>query len=145
MRQSAYCMRVASHLPYGRDLCPFALTTLVMGVVLHRSVFGRYLYAVGKNEEAARYSGICTPCVTVTAYVICCGLTAVAAIYIAMYTRSISPASQAISTSSMPSRRPCSAAARCAAAKAPFWASSSARFCCRCCRTSSTCLAFRAR
>jgi ribose transport system permease protein len=93
MRQSAYCMRVASHLPYGRDLCPFALTTLVVGVVLHRSVFGRYLYAVGKNEEAARYSGICTPCVTVTAYVICCGLTAVAAIYIAMYMRSISPAS----------------------------------------------------
>ena len=56
-------------------------------------MFGRYLYAVGKNEEAARYSGICTPCVTVTAYVICCGLTAVAAIYIAMYMRSISPAS----------------------------------------------------
>lgn len=75
------------------SLVAFALTTLVMGVVLHRSVFGRYLYAVGKNEEAARYSGICTPCVTVTAYVICCGLTAVSAIYIAMYTRSISPAS----------------------------------------------------
>jgi ribose transport system permease protein len=75
------------------SLIAFALATLVMGVVLHRSVFGRYLYAVGKNEEAARYSGICTPCVTITAYVICCGLTAVAAIYIAMYTRSISPAS----------------------------------------------------
>src|SRR5262245_24863980 len=75
------------------SLIAFGLATLVMGVVLHRSVFGRYLYAVGKNEEAARYGGICTPCVTVTAYVICCGLTAVAAIYIAMYTRSISPAS----------------------------------------------------
>jgi ribose transport system permease protein len=75
------------------SLVAFGLATLVMGVVLHRSVFGRYLYAVGKNEEAARYSGICTPCVTITAYVICCGLTALAAIYIAMYTRSISPAS----------------------------------------------------
>ncbi len=31
-----------------------------MGVVLHRSVFGRYLFAVGKNEEAARFSGIRT-------------------------------------------------------------------------------------
>ena len=30
------------------------------GVVLHRSVFGRYLFAVGKNEEAARFSGINT-------------------------------------------------------------------------------------
>jgi ribose transport system permease protein len=75
------------------SLVAFAIATVIMGVVLHRSVFGRYLYAVGKNEEAARYSGICTPCVTIAAYVICCGLTAVAAIFIAMYTRSISPAS----------------------------------------------------
>ena len=32
----------------------------IMWVVLHRSVFGRYLYAVGKNEEAARYAGVPT-------------------------------------------------------------------------------------
>ena len=63
-----------------------------MGVVLHRSVFGRYLFAVGKNEEAARYSGIRTDRVIISAYVICGGLAAVAAIFIAMYTRSISPA-----------------------------------------------------
>lgn len=75
------------------SLIAFAIATIIMGVVLHRSVFGRYLYAVGKNEEAARYSGICTPCITIAAYVICCGLTAVAAIFIAMYTRSISPSS----------------------------------------------------
>src|SRR5262249_7408155 len=61
-------------------------------VVLHRSVLGRYLFAIGKNEEAARYSGIATARITITAYVICCGLTAVNAILIAMYTRSISPA-----------------------------------------------------
>src|SRR3954469_18643908 len=36
-------------------LCVIAV---VMGVVLHRSVYGRYLYAVGRNEDAARYSGI---------------------------------------------------------------------------------------
>jgi ribose transport system permease protein len=75
------------------SLVAFTVAAVIMGVVLHRSVFGRYLYAVGKNEEAARYSGICTPCITVAAYVICCGLTAVAAIFIAMYTRSISPSS----------------------------------------------------
>ena len=62
-------------------------------VVLHRSVFGRYLYAVGRNEEAARYSGIPTRKVIVAAYVICSVLTAIAAIFFAMYTRSISPAS----------------------------------------------------
>lgn len=71
----------------------FALVALVLAVVLHRSVFGRYLFAVGKNEEAARYSGINTHRITIAAYVICCGLTALAAVFIAMYTRSISPAS----------------------------------------------------
>jgi len=65
----------------------------VMWVVLHRSVFGRHLYAVGKNEEAARYAGVATGRVIVAAYVICAVLTAVAAIFFAMYTRSISPAS----------------------------------------------------
>ena len=75
------------------SLIAFLLITAVMGVVLHRSVFGRYLFAVGKNEEAARYSGINTDRIVIAAYVICCGLTAVAAIFIAMYTRSISPSS----------------------------------------------------
>lgn len=75
------------------SLVAFAVVTLVMGVVLHRSVLGRYLFAVGKNEEAARYSGIATSGVVIASYVICCGLTAVAAIFIAMYTRSISPSS----------------------------------------------------
>ena len=65
----------------------------IMWVVLHRSVFGRHLFAVGKNEEAARYSGIRTHRVIIAAYVICAVLTAIAAIFFAMYTRSISPSS----------------------------------------------------
>jgi ribose transport system permease protein len=76
---------------------PHSLIALVVvagaaGVVLHRSIFGRYLFAIGKNEEAARYSGINSGRVVVAAYVVCSGLAAVAAIFIAMYTRSISPA-----------------------------------------------------
>ncbi|MGV8953082.1 MAG: ABC transporter permease [Cypionkella sp.] len=69
------------------------ILAIVMWVVLHRSVFGRYLYAVGKNEDAARYSGIRTGHIVTFAYVICGVLTALSAIYFAMYTRSISPAS----------------------------------------------------
>ncbi|NRP87726.1 Ribose import permease protein RbsC [Ensifer adhaerens] len=65
----------------------------VMWIVLHRSVYGRYLYAIGKNEEAAKYSGIRTAKMVMIAYVICGVLTALSAIYFAMYTRSISPAS----------------------------------------------------
>jgi ribose transport system permease protein len=75
------------------SLVAFAIVALALAIVLHRSIFGRYLFAVGKNEEAARYSGIRTTRIVVTAYVICCGLTALAAIFISMYTRSISPAS----------------------------------------------------
>jgi len=73
-------------------LMALAVVTVVAGVVLHRSVLGRYLFAIGKNEEAARYSGIATARITVAAYVICCGLTAINAILLAMYTRSIAPA-----------------------------------------------------
>jgi ribose transport system permease protein len=75
------------------SLIAFIIVAVIAGVVLHRSVFGRYLFAVGKNEEAARYSGINTKRVTVAAYMICCGLTAFSAVFIAMYTRSISPSS----------------------------------------------------
>ena len=71
----------------------FAIAAVVAWIVLHRSVFGRHLYAIGKNEQAARYSGIRTGRVIVMAYVICGTLTALSAVFFAMYTRSISPAS----------------------------------------------------
>jgi ribose transport system permease protein len=74
------------------SMIALVVIAVVMGIVLHRSVYGRYLFAVGKNEEAARYSGIATDRIVASAYVICGGLAAIAAIYIAMYTRSISPA-----------------------------------------------------
>lgn len=69
----------------------FIAVAVVAWVVLHRSVFGRHLFAVGKNEEAARYSGVRSGRVIIGAYVICSGLTALSAIFFAMYTRSISP------------------------------------------------------
>jgi ribose transport system permease protein len=71
----------------------FIVVAIIMGIVLHRSVFGRYLYSVGKNEEAARYSGIRTNRVIAAAYVICSGLAGLSSVYFVMYTRSISPAS----------------------------------------------------
>ena len=71
------------------------VVAVIAWVVLHRSVFGRYLFAVGKNEEAARFSGIRTDLVIGAAYVICAALTALSAVFFAMYTRSVSPSSQA--------------------------------------------------
>ncbi|MGW1421018.1 ABC transporter permease [Bradyrhizobium manausense] len=78
--------------PLPHSVVALIVVAAVAWVLLHRSVFGRYLYAVGKNEEAARYSGIRSERVMISAYVICGGLTAFAAILFAMYTRSISPA-----------------------------------------------------
>ncbi|RTE94926.1 ABC transporter permease [Bradyrhizobium sp. LVM 105] len=78
--------------PLPHSVVALGVVTIIAWVVLHRSVFGRYLYAVGKNEEAARYSGIRSSRVIISAYIICGGLTAFSAILIAMYTRSISPA-----------------------------------------------------
>ncbi|HEV3417663.1 MAG TPA: ABC transporter permease [Pirellulales bacterium] len=71
----------------------FVVIALAMAVLLHRSVFGRYLFAVGRNEEAARYSGIRTGRVVAVAYVICGALAGLSSIFLTMYTRSISPAS----------------------------------------------------
>ena len=75
---------------------PFVLmmiVAVVMWVLLHRSVYGRYLFAVGRNEEAARYSGINSRNVIASAYVISGSLAAVAAILLAFYTNSVSPSS----------------------------------------------------
>ncbi|MCX8090021.1 MAG: ABC transporter permease [Verrucomicrobiae bacterium] len=67
------------------------VVSAIMWVVLHRSVYGRYLFAVGRNEAAARLSGINTRRVVVSSYVIAGALTGVAGILFAFYTNSISP------------------------------------------------------
>jgi len=75
---------------------PFVLLGIVAvaaWLLLHRSVYGRHLVAVGRNEEAARYAGVRTQAVVAWAYVISGTLAAVSAIIIAFYTNSISPAS----------------------------------------------------
>ena len=64
---------------------------IIMWVVLHRSLYGRYLYAVGRNEEAARYSGINSRHIITSAYVVAGILTGIAGILLAFYTNSISP------------------------------------------------------
>lgn len=69
------------------------ILALVLGVLLHRSVYGRWLYAVGKNEEAARFSGINTNMVIATAYIISGGLAGVATLLFVFYTNSVSPSS----------------------------------------------------
>lgn len=47
---------------------------VLAAVFLNRTIYGRYMLALGRNEEAARYSGINTDRMTILAYVICSGL-----------------------------------------------------------------------
>jgi ribose transport system permease protein len=75
------------------SIIAFAVVAVVAWLVLHKTIFGRHLFAVGKNEEAARFSGIDTTRVIILAYVICLVLTSISALFFAMYTRSIQPAS----------------------------------------------------
>lgn len=59
---------------------------LIYGVVLRFTPFGRYVYAIGGNEEAARLSGIATGRVTITTYAVSGLLAGVAAVlYVAQY------------------------------------------------------------
>lgn len=36
----------------------FIILACIYGLVLHKTKFGRYLYVIGNNEEAAKYSGV---------------------------------------------------------------------------------------
>ena len=75
---------------------PFVLLLIIaaiMWVFLHRSIYGRYLFATGRNEDAARYSGINTKLIITMAYVIAGLLTGISGIIFAFYTNSVSPAS----------------------------------------------------
>jgi ribose transport system permease protein len=74
---------------------PFVLLLIISAiawVVLHRSVYGRYLFATGRNSEAARYAGINTNRIITVTYVISGALTAISGIIFAFYTNSVSPA-----------------------------------------------------
>ncbi|MBC8136226.1 MAG: ABC transporter permease [Fibrella sp.] len=67
--------------------------SVIMWIFLHRSVFGRHHFADGRNEEAAKYSGINVKFVITSVYILSGALAGVAGILIAFYTNSVSPSS----------------------------------------------------
>lgn len=80
---------------FGMIPMPFVLLiiiSVITWVVLHRSVYGRYLFATGRNPEAARYAGIDTKNIVTLTYMIAGILTAISGIIFAFYTNSVSPA-----------------------------------------------------
>ncbi len=48
-----------------------AVVAILAAIALSHTVFGRYLRAIGRNEQAARYAGIATDRCVVAAYTVC--------------------------------------------------------------------------
>jgi ribose transport system permease protein len=73
---------------------PFVLMiviALVASSFLNLSIYGRYLLALGRNEQAARYSGIATDRIVILAYCVSAALAGLSGILFALDTNSIQP------------------------------------------------------
>ncbi len=66
---------------------------LVIGFFMNFTVYGRYLYAIGRNAEAVRYSGIKVNRMRTAAYVTCAVLSGIAGVVSVSYTGEVQPAS----------------------------------------------------
>ena len=74
---------------------PFFLLVLagvLAALFLNRTIWGRYLLALGRNETAARYSGIQIERMKVLAYVLCSGTAGLGGILFALDVNSVQPA-----------------------------------------------------
>ena len=74
---------------------PFFLLLLagvLAALFLNRTIWGRYLLALGRNETAARYSGIQIGRMKVLAYVLCSGTAGLGGILFALDVNSVQPA-----------------------------------------------------
>jgi len=69
----------------------FLLLSAVVGVYLHLTASGRYLFAVGANEQSARFSGIATDRVKIIAYVLCSIVTAIGGLLLSFKVNSMGP------------------------------------------------------
>jgi ribose transport system permease protein len=58
----------------------FLLCILVMALIVRRSAYGRKIYAIGGNEEAARLSGIAVGWTKVQTYALCAAFAALAGV-----------------------------------------------------------------
>ena len=83
-------------IPY---VLPLVLVLLVVAtVVLTRTSYGRHIYAVGGNAEAARRAGISVDRIRVSVFVVCSSLAALSGIIAASYAGKVSASSGAGNT-----------------------------------------------
>jgi ribose transport system permease protein len=63
----------------------------LFALLLHGTVHGRYLYAIGANEQAARYAGIPTDRYKIAAYMICSLMAGLGGVITLLYADTASP------------------------------------------------------
>lgn len=82
-----------SHDVFGlpMSLVIFLILAAIATVFLHKSIYGRYLFAIGSNERAARYAGVATDRYRILAYVLCSMLAAFFAVLFLMEENSVQP------------------------------------------------------
>lgn len=68
-----------------------AVVAIVAAVFLNRTIFGRYLLALGRNPQAATYSGIPTQKMTILAYVVSSGLAGLGGVLFVLDVNSAQP------------------------------------------------------
>jgi ribose transport system permease protein len=89
---------MAGMTPLERVEVPIPLLIMIAlaflaGGFLNFTIYGRYLLALGRNEEAAIYSGINTQAMIFAAYVICSVLAGIAGILFSLDAYSLQPSS----------------------------------------------------
>ncbi|MSR52743.1 MAG: ABC transporter permease [Gemmataceae bacterium] len=80
-----------SALLFPAQLFVMIMLAVAIGFILHKSVIGRYWYAIGYNESAARYSGIATDRYRVLAFVISSTLASLGGILMLLDVRTADP------------------------------------------------------
>jgi ribose transport system permease protein len=79
-------------LNFPMQIVVLLVLTILVGIVLHGSVYGRYCYAIGHNEVAARYAGINTDRQRLWVYVLCSTLAALGGVLTILDYGSVTPA-----------------------------------------------------
>ena len=71
----------STQIPFAMLL--FAVLAVIFGLVLHKTTFGRYLFAIGNNEAAARYSGVPVARIKIIIYVLSATMASIAGFILA--------------------------------------------------------------
>jgi ribose transport system permease protein len=75
------------------QLILFLFLALVIGLFLHGTRYGRYLFAIGANEEAARYAGVAVDFYKILAYVLCSAMAGLASVVNLVEARTVTASS----------------------------------------------------